>query len=148
MQQGAGPVVFDAPVDFFGRGAQVQHVAKLAQGFSIFGAQHGAAAGGQDHATSLPGHVGQGLRLQVAKAGFALGLEEAADGGADGLFQPVVQVDEGHPRPVGQLAADGGFAGAGHADQCAADLHRFKKEVWETGMRAAGGAASRAVIGR
>ncbi|MNL43561.1 hypothetical protein D3C87_1660800 [compost metagenome] len=116
--------MFHAPVDFFRRCAQVQHVAKLAQHRAVLRAQHGAAAGRQDHAAGHLGHFCQHLGFQVTKAGFAFGLEIAANAGADGLFQPVVQVNKWHPSPVGQLATDGGFARAGHADQCAANLHR------------------------
>ena len=45
-----------------------------------------------------------------SEAGLALSLEKAANGGAQGLFETVVKVDERHPRPVRQLPADGGFA--------------------------------------
>src|SRR3990167_8652571 len=96
----------------------------MPQHLAVLRSQHGAPAGGQHQAAGLLRHIGQHTGFEVAKTLFTLGFKKTADGGANHLLKPVVQVHECHTKPVGQLSANGGLSRAGHADQCTANLHK------------------------
>ena len=93
---------------------------------AVFLAQHGTAAGRENHVAGRGGQLGQQLGLAVAEGLFALFLEILADRGAKHFFQSLVQIDEGHVQTARELASYRGFSGAGHADQRAALAHDEK----------------------
>ena len=55
--------------------------------------------------------------FDIPKRRFALTGEIVTDGAAEPLLNQLVRVHEGQTQPPGQVPADGGFAGAGEANE-------------------------------
>ena len=70
-----------------------------------------AAAEREDDVAAAEGG-GEGLRLELAEVGFAVGGEDGGDGEAGAGFDVGVEVEEVPAEAIGEQAADGGFAGA------------------------------------
>ncbi len=81
-----------------------------------FGVDEGAATGAEHDALVLE-QAGDHLDLASAEIGLAMGGEDLLDGHAGGLFHLLVAIDETAAELGGKAAADGGLAGAHHADE-------------------------------
>ena len=80
------------------------------------GIHEGAAAGAQ-HEIAVLEQAGDDARFAGAEIGLAVRGEDVLDGHAGGRLDLVVAVDEVAAEPAGEAAADGGLAGAHHADE-------------------------------
>ena len=78
---------------------------------------HERAAAGRKHLGSLVEQAGDHLALAVAEIGLAEALENFGDRHPRAGLDLRVGVDERQAEPLRQTAADGGLAGAHHADQ-------------------------------
>jgi hypothetical protein len=125
LQQGSTPVVSHAPRELFGRRAQVDHRAALAQVLAVVRPEHGTATRGNHRAIIKCRDFLDHLRLNIPKRGLALVLEVHTDRAADTLLDHVVRVDERTVQMTGQLAADSGLARAGQANQGDGGVRRW-----------------------
>jgi hypothetical protein len=101
---------------FFRRGAQIDRSGVPVQCMAIGIAQHHPTTRGQHTAVSTH-EIGDHFLLDIAKALFALSIEELADAAADLPFDDRIAVTEGHTQPPCQIPPDSRFAATGHADQ-------------------------------
>jgi hypothetical protein len=116
LQQRALRIVAQAPRQFVGRGAQIEHGAATVQRISVGRAQHRAATGGQ-HDAVTPGQRVDDTLLDVAEGRLAVLLEVVPDAAADLALDLGVAVDEISPELPCQVPPDRGLATAGHADE-------------------------------
>ena len=89
LQERAVLVVAQTAKHFFGAGAQIKHVAVLAQTFAVDGAQHRAAACGQDAVVVFAEIVDDAL-LDVSESLFALAVKKLTNGTTQALLNDAV----------------------------------------------------------
>lgn len=116
LQQRPVHVMAQAPKQFVGRGIQVNHLPPFPQVQAVGGPQHYAATGRQ-HAFLIQRELVDDRLLDIAESIFPLPLEVRADGATDPLLNHMVGIKERQLQPPGELPPDGGFTGAGQADQ-------------------------------
>jgi hypothetical protein len=116
LQQGPACVVAHAAKDFLGRGAEVDHTSGGSQAVTVRLPQHGPASGREDPVGQLHQILERAL-LEIPESSFPLTSEKITDRAADLLLDHVIRIPEGESEPPGELAPDGGFAGAGKPDQ-------------------------------
>ncbi len=116
LQKGAHAIIRETLELFFYAHGEVKHIAAFAHECAALGAQHCAAARGNEAAFTFE-LFGQLARFAIAKAGFALSLENHGHGHARRGLNGVVKIDKHQAEALGQALADGGFARPHGADE-------------------------------
>ena len=119
LQQWTLSIVLQPALQFFGRGAQVEHVRLGMQRVSVGWPQDGAPTRGQ-HDALLGAQLFYRLLLDVAEGCLTVRVEVLADWHGNPALDLVITVDKPQSQLPRQVAPNCGFATAGHADQ--ADL--------------------------
>ena len=92
----------------------------------------GRAAAEGEYGVRAGEGAGEGAGLEAAEMGLAEGAEDLGDGDTGEVGDEVVEIEEGPAEVVGEVAADGGLAGAHEAgEDDAGEVGREDGGGWE-----------------
>lgn len=116
IEEGAVGLVAGALPDGFGGGPEADDEGVFFQAGEVGGVDDEAAAGGDD-AVGTGFEIADEVGFELAKDGFSVFGEDAGDGFVGAFFEEFIGVEKGEAEVVGDMVADGGFAGAHETDE-------------------------------
>ena len=105
---------------------QIDNLSPVAQPLAVKWPQYRTTAGGQHTLMGLRQVINDAF-FNIPKPLFTFALKVFANRATEALLDDLIRINKGKLKPPGELTPDGGFTGAGKADECYQGIGFFRE---------------------